>query len=73
MEHEPSSPEVPESPGSLIEFAEIRGIDPRSPETFRLHAEALSIYRQELAAGLGVQLEDLHRYGRAAVRLGGDQ
>ena len=59
----------PQNPGSLRDFAESRGLDPRSPSSWAKHSNALHEYRTRLAESLGITAEQLHHgLGRLAIQ-----
>ncbi len=52
-----------DNPGSLISFAESRGLPTSDTRTKELYSMALSAYRLELAVELGITEEELHQGG----------
>ena len=58
------------NPGSFSDFTNHQGMNPSAPESVILHGEALSVYRQALAAEHNMSLDDLHSFfGRYAIEV----
>lgn len=46
--------------GSLNNFAQVSGLDPSTPEALSAYTERLKAQRQDIAARIGIGLDELH-------------